>query len=112
MKDGKVKITYLGSAKQVRDFIKSFEELCDSVGARCRVISLTDARFSPHSPLSRLTEKQRRVFITAHNLGYYDIPKKIGLVQLAERLDIAYSTLDMLLRRAERRLMNHIMNES
>jgi predicted DNA binding protein len=112
VKDGKVKITYLGSAKQVRDFIKSFEELCDSVGARCRVISLTDARFSPHSPLSRLTEKQRRVFITAHNLGYYDIPKKIGLVQLAERLDIAYSTLDMLLRRAERRLMNHIMNES
>ena len=112
VKDGEAKITYLGTAKQVKDFIKLFEELCDSVGIRYRVVSLTDAQFSPHSPLSRLTEKQRRVFITAHNLGYYDIPRKIRLVQLAERLDIAYSTLYMLLRRAERRLLNHIMNES
>jgi len=43
---------------------------------------------------------------------YCDIPKKIGLAQLAEKLDIAYSTLDVQLRRAERRLLNHMMNES
>ena len=112
VKDGKVKITFLGTAKQVKDFIRLFEELCDSVGARSRVISHTDAQFPPHSPLSRLTEKQRRVLIMAHKLGYYDIPKKIRLVQLAEKLDLAYSTVDMQLRRAERRLLNHIMNES
>jgi predicted DNA binding protein len=48
----------------------------------------------------------------AYTLGYYDIPKKIGLVQLAERLDFSHSTLDMHLRKAERRLLSHIMNES
>jgi len=108
IRGGKVKVTFLGSAKQVRDFIKRFED----AGVRYRVVSLTDAQFSPHSPLSRLTEKQRRVLITAHNLGYYDVPRKINLVQLAERFDLAYSTLDVLLRRAEKRLLNHIMNES
>ncbi|HXY88779.1 MAG TPA: helix-turn-helix domain-containing protein [Candidatus Acidoferrales bacterium] len=72
---------------------------------------LTEAQFSPHSPLSRLTEKQRKVLITVHNLGD-DVPRKINLVQLAERLELAYSTLDVQLRRAERRLLNHIMNES
>ena len=108
IRGGKVKLTFLGSTKQVRDFIKLF----DQAGIRYRVVSHTDAKFSPHSALSRLTEKQRRAFITAHTLGYYDIPKKIGLVQLAERLDLAYSTLDVLLRRAERRLLNHVMNES
>jgi predicted DNA binding protein len=92
----------------VRAFLKIFE----AASVRYRVVSLTDAQFSPHSPLSRLTEKQRRVLITAHNLGYYDVPRKINLVQLAERLDLAYSTLDVQLRRAERRLLNHIMNES
>jgi len=56
--------------------------------------------FPPHS-LNRLTEKQRRVFTTAYNLGYYDVPRKIGLVQLAERFDLALSTLDVLLRRGE-----------
>ena len=108
IRGGKVKITFLGSAKQVRDRIKLFED----AGVRYRVVSLTDARFSPHSPLNRLTEKQRRVLITAHNLGYYEVPRRINLVQLAERLDLAYSTLDVQLRRAERRLLNHIMNES
>ncbi|HXY88787.1 MAG TPA: helix-turn-helix domain-containing protein [Candidatus Acidoferrales bacterium] len=108
IRGGKVKITFLGNAKQVRDFIKQF----DQAGVSYRVVSHTDAEFSPHSPLNRLTEKQRRVFIMAHKLGYYDIPKKIRLVKLAEKLNLAYSTLDVQLRRAERRLLNHIMNES
>ena len=108
IRDGKVKVTLLGSAKQVRNFIKPLED----AGVRYRVVSFTDAQFSPHSPLNRLTEKQRRALITAYTLGYYDVPKKIGLVQLAERLDRAHSTLDVQLRRAERRLLNHIINES
>jgi predicted DNA binding protein len=108
IRGGKVRVTFLGSAKQVRDFIKRFED----AGVRYRVVSLTDAQFSPHSPLNRLTEKQRRALITAYTLGYYDVPKKIGLVQLAERLDRAHSTLDVQLRRAERRLLYHIINES
>jgi len=107
IRDGKVKVTFLGSAKQVRDFIKLF----DQAGVRYRVVSLTDARFSPNSPLSNLTEKQRRALIAAYTFGYYDVPKKMGLVQLSERLDLAYSTLGAHLRRAERRLLSHIMNE-
>ena len=102
IRDGKVKITSLGSAKQVKDFIKLFE----NASIRYRVISLTDAKFPPHSLLNRLTEKQRRVLVMAHNLGDYDIPRRISLVQLAERLDLAYSTVDVQLRRAERRLLN------
>jgi predicted DNA binding protein len=108
VRDGKVKITFLGNAKQVRNFLKRVEES----GVGYKIISLMDARFSPHSPLSRLTEKQRRVLITAHKLGYYDVPRKRNLVHLAERLGFAYSTVDVQLRRAERRLMNQIMNES
>ena len=108
IRGGKVKVTFLGSAKQVRDFIKLFED----AGIRTRIISHTDAKFLPHSPLSRLTEKQRRALITAYTLGYYDIPKKIGLVQLAEKLNLAHSTLDVQLRRGERRLLSHIINES
>ena len=108
VRDGKIKITFLGSAKQERAFLKAVE----AAGARYRVVSLTDAKFPPYSLISRLTEKQQRAFIAAYTLGYYDVPKKIGLVQLAERLNLSRSTLDMHLRRAERRLLNHIMNES
>ena len=108
VKDGKVKITFLGSAKQVKASLK----IVEAVGVRYRVVSLTDAQFPPHSLISHLTEKQRRALITAYTLGYYDVPKKIGLAQLAERLDLAHSTVDAHLRRGERRLLNHIVNES
>jgi len=108
VRDGKVKITSLGSAKQMRTILKLFED----AGVRYRVVSLTDAQFLPHSPLSRLTKKQQKVFVTAYTLGYYDLPRRIRLAQLAEKLDLARSTLDAHLRKAERQLMYHIMNES
>ena len=108
VRDGKVKITFLGSAKQVKAFLKTVE----AAGVRYRVVSLTDAKFPPHSLISHLTEKQRRALISAYTLGYYEVPKKIGHVQLAERLDLALSTLDVHLRKAEKRLLYYIINES
>jgi predicted DNA binding protein len=60
------------------------------VGVRSQVIPRTDAQFPTHSPLNRLTGKQQRVFVTAYSLGYYDVLKKISLVQLAERLHVGY----------------------
>lgn len=42
----------------------------------------------------------------------YDVPRKISLTQLAERLNLALSTLDVHLKKAERRLLSHIINES
>jgi predicted DNA binding protein len=108
VKDGKVKVTFLGSAKQVRSSLKILED----TGVRYRVVSLTDAKFPPHSLLSYLTEKQRRGIIAAYSLGYYDVPKKISLAQLAERVNLSRSTLDAHLRKAEHRLLYHIINES
>ena len=108
MRDGKVKTTFLGSAEQVRTFFKMLE----STDVRYRVVSLTDAKFSPHSLISHLTEKQQRALIAAHTLDYYGVPKNLSLVQLAERLSRARSTLDMHLRTAEQRLLYHIINES
>ena len=108
LRDGCVKMTFLGNAKQMRTILTLLED----AGLRHRVVSLTDAQFLPHSPLSRLTEKQRKVFVTAYALGYYDLPRRTSLAQLAEQLDLAHSTLDAHLRKAEQRLLNYIMNES
>jgi predicted DNA binding protein len=108
VRDGCVKITFLGSAKQMRTILALLED----AGLRHRVVSHSDAQFLPHSPLSRLTEKQRKVFVTAYALGYYDLPRRVNLAQLAEKLDLAHSTLDAHLRKAERRLLNYLMNES
>jgi hypothetical protein len=107
IRDGRVKVTFLGSAKAVREFLEAFE----NVGLRYKLLLLTNDRFPPNSPLGRLTEKQRKVIVTAFNLGYYDMPKKIESKELAKRLNIREPTLVRHRRKAERRLLAELLRE-
>ena len=102
--DGKIKISFLGSEKQVKNFM----EKIDALGIRYRVVLLADANFSPISPLNRLTEKQREVLVAAYTLGYYEIPRKITSEELAKKLGLVDSTVVEHLRKAEQRLMTQI----
>ncbi len=54
---------------------------------------------------SRLTDRQEEVVRMACDLGYYDIPRRTDLNELAKRLGIGKSTLDVILRRAEGKLV-------
>ncbi len=58
---------------------------------------------------SELTVAQEKVLQMAYELGYFDIPKKVTLDTLAKRLEISKATLDVMLRRAQRKLVaSHI----
>ena len=105
--DGKIKISFLGSEKQVKEFMKTI----GSLGIRYRVVLLTDASFSPISPLNQLTEKQREVLVAAYRLGYYDIPRRITSEELAKQLGIVDSTVVEHLRKAEQRLLKQIFEQ-
>ncbi|HML02582.1 MAG TPA: helix-turn-helix domain-containing protein [Candidatus Bathyarchaeia archaeon] len=100
--DGKIKFSILGTSEQIQ---KSLERVA-SIGLRYKIVSLTDAKFSPTSPLAKLTEKQRQVIITAYKLGYYDIPRRINSENLARKLNIGNSALGEHLRKAERCLLD------
>jgi DNA-binding CsgD family transcriptional regulator len=108
LKDGKARITLLGDNRQVKEFL----EFMEGIGIHYRIISLMDAKFSPNSPVSSLTDKQREALILAFTLGYFDTPRKISSEQLAEKLGIVHSTLAVHLRRAERRLLSEILNSA
>ena len=108
IRDGKIKFCYLGNARQVGEFLKRI----NAFGIRYKVVLLTDANFSPDSPLNKLTEKQKKVLIAAYRLGYYDIPRRINSERLAEKLNIGSSTLGEHLRKAERSLIIHILAEA
>ena len=105
IKDGRARITYLGNGKQVKTFLEGIEK----AGVKYRVSSITDAKFPQHSPLSRLTEKQRKVLVAAYRLGYYDEPRRISSLELAKRMKVGSSTLINHRRRAERRLFSELV---
>jgi predicted DNA binding protein len=103
--DGKVKFSFLGSEQQIKEFM----EKIDAIGIKYRIVLLADVDFSPVSVLNQLTQKQRDVLIAAYKFGYYDIPRKINSDQLAKKLGLVNSTVVEHLRKAEQRLITHML---
>ena len=110
IKDGTARVTFLGTAKQIRNQLRAIEKAEEKAGAHYKIISLTDARFPADSPISRLTDKQRKVLITAYKLGYYEFPKKISSEDLAKKLGLVKSTFVAHRRKAERRLLDEMLS--
>jgi hypothetical protein len=97
--------TLLGNAEQIRGMLKGLQK----GGISYKVISLTDAKFSSSSLVSLLTSKQRKALTTAFNLGYYDLPRRIGSDELSRKLGISNPTFVAHRRKAERQLLAEIL---
>jgi predicted DNA binding protein len=108
LRDGKTTVTWLGTPKQVKTVLKRLT----GSGLHFRVVSNSDADLPLYSPLSSLTEKQRRVLVTAHNLGYFEIPKRINSEELASKLNMRSSTFITHRIKAEQRLLGEIIQKS
>ena len=108
IREGKLELTYLGSPKEVSAVLRFLRK--NGIHFKVRLIS--DAKFSATSPLNSLTDKQRKVILTAFNLGYYDIPRKIRSNELAARLGIGNPTFVMHRRKAEKRLLSELLSNS
>lgn len=60
--------------------------------------------------LTDLTQKQLLAFQLACQLGYYKYPRKISLEELATAAKLSYSTYKEHLRRAEEKIMPHVVS--
>jgi predicted DNA binding protein len=102
---GIVRFVFIGNNKQVDRFLATIE----STGVQYKIISIGDAKFTFDSPLNVLTEKQRNALIVALDSGYFDVPSRINSEQLAKKLCIHHSALNVHLRKAERRLLVQLL---
>ena len=60
---------------------------------------------------AELTRTQERVLQMAYEMGYFDIPRRVNLDKLSKRLEISKATLDVMLRRAQRKIVaSHMAN--
>jgi hypothetical protein len=108
LKDRRIRFSFVGSQRQVKAILEGAEER----GMRYRVVSLTDADFAEDSLLHLLTEKQRKILMTAYALGYFDVPKRVNSDELGARLHLSGSTVVEHLNKAERRLLEGIIGEA
>lgn len=59
-----------------------------------------------------LTPKQYEVLRFAFDSGYYDVPRRIGVDELAESFELSKSTMSVIIRSAERKVINSFLNHA
>lgn len=62
--------------------------------------------------LPNLSEKQKQAMDLAIRAGYYNFPKKIRLIELANEMKVSYSTFQAHLKKAEKKLIPHIFRKA
>jgi predicted DNA binding protein len=76
-------------------------------GATINEIGTYDRRGG--TPAGTLTDRQLAAASTALHLGYYEVPREGTLNDVADELGCAESTASVLLRRAERDILTHVL---
>lgn len=94
-----------------RDSLSDIYEFCEENG-----LSLTvDAAYelSNHDRTRHgLTESQHTTLLQAKEEGYYDIPRQIGVTELADELDISHQAVSERLRRGHYNLIDRSLSST
>ncbi|WP_076430738.1 helix-turn-helix domain-containing protein [Haladaptatus litoreus] len=61
---------------------------------------------TPETAISDLSPRQQEALVTAHEMGYYRIPRETTTAEIAAEMDIDRRTLEEHLRRAENKLVD------
>jgi hypothetical protein len=97
--------TIVGTKTQVEKMLSRLERS----GMPLRIVSASEARFTPDSLFMSLTASQRTTMAEAFSSGYFDVPRRTDSKALAKTLGISKSTLSEHIRKAEKHLLAQIL---
>lgn len=80
-----------------------FVEALRTQGSRVDVVSSRE-----YKPKASMTDRQRELMEIAIAQGYFEVPRRVTLTKLAERIGIAKSTLSEALARGERHVLEDL----
>lgn len=89
-------------------YLKKMLEVLKPLGF-IKNISFHNPTFSEYDILSCLTERQKEIIMAAQKNGYYSVPREITAEELSKKLGISKATTVEHLRKAENRIISHIV---
>jgi predicted DNA binding protein len=110
-RDGSLHVTiHAGEMAVIRELVGDLNEEFGDVRIEYLVRGKTDGDESELVPvdLRRLTDRQREVLETAHEMGYFEYPRGANAGEVAEALDIGPSTFIEHLNAAQSKLLDEL----
>ncbi|RDI71904.1 helix-turn-helix domain-containing protein [Halopelagius longus] len=105
--DAAFHVTLVGPGEDLRTVLS---DLPDVVDATVKAVGEYDRR---HAPVAgELTARQLTAVETAVELGFYEVPRRAGVADVADELDCAPSTASDLLQRAESSVMRRVVERN
>ena len=101
VQDGIAQVNLIGERKDIDGILTDLEKK----RVNFKIISL-GAQEDPHEIL---TGKQKDVLVKSLEKGFFEIPRKISLTDLAKEFDVSPAALSEMLRRLSKRLAEHYM---
>ena len=92
-----------------RAAVAAVVEECERYGVDLRVERIYPVTESSRVGRSDLTDEQFRTVQTAHERGYYDVPRRTTLTELSDELGVSHQALSERLRRGHRRLIERAL---
>lgn len=99
LEKGFIKVNLIGTEKNIQKFIAESKKL---ENINIELLKKTELQYYDKP---KLTQKQEFFIQKAVELGFYDVPRKINIEELAKRLKISPSTLAEHLRKAEGKIV-------
>lgn len=99
--DGTMRFTVIGHPDRLQEAIDALPD-----GMRVDVERVGEYRAGG---VGTLTDRQREAVRAAREAGYYEVPRRSDLADVAAELDVAESTASTLLRKAEARLVDRVL---
>lgn len=97
--DGKAEFRINGERSHIDGFIQDLA----NKGMKIEILQLGGYTKDPCVDI--LTVKQYEIYQKVRSLGYYDSPRQISLTELAEKLEVAKSSLSTMLQRIHKKLL-------
>jgi len=95
-----------------RDALQGYRTVCEERGISFQLQSMYDKWENPVESDAPLTEPQREALTTAQELGYFEIPRRASLADVATELGISAQSLSERLRRGIPVLVDAVLNGS
>jgi predicted DNA binding protein len=101
IQDGEGSITLIGERPNIDALLETFE---------AKGISYTIKSIGGIEPDEILSEKQKEVLTKSLKAGFFDVPRKMSLTDLAAEFDVSPTALSEMIRRLSKRLAEHYVN--